>query len=190
MGTPPAPALVADSLTATSLALEWQNPDVFARLSRGLVVPLQSYLVQFRFEENVGDWRFCSNQTIGHNSTIRVQNLNPYTKYRFRVALELSRQREEYLTSEESVVISTLEQGKPQSTPRIVSAIAVDHSRISVTWEPGPFPNGPILSYVLEIVDRQMNHSSFKVSNACFMFFVPFCMMDLCGFCMIKILFY
>lgn len=85
----------------------------------------------------------------------------------FRVALQLSRQREEYLTSEESVVISTLEQGKPSSTPRIVSAIAVDHSRISVTWEPGPFPNGPILSYALEIVDLQMNHSSYKVSNEC-----------------------
>lgn len=44
--------------------------------------PLESYLVQFRFEENVGDWKFCSNQSIGHNSTIVVDNLNPYTKYR------------------------------------------------------------------------------------------------------------
>lgn len=82
VGTPSAPALVADSLTATSLALEWENPDAFLRLSRGRVDPLESYLVQFRFEENVGDWKFCSNKSIGHNSTIVVENLNPYTKYR------------------------------------------------------------------------------------------------------------
>lgn len=61
------------------------------------------------------------------------------------------------------MVISTLEKGLPMSTPRIVSAIAVDHSRISVTWEPGPFANGPLLSYVLQIVDLQLNHSAFKV---------------------------
>lgn len=65
------------------------------------------------------------------------------------------------------MVISTLEEGLPLSTPRIVSAIAVDHSRISVTWEPGPFPNGPLLSYVLQIVDLQLNHSAFKVSELC-----------------------
>lgn len=85
VGTPPAPALVADSLTATSLALEWENPDTFTRFSgRGRVDrdPLESYLVQFRFEENVGDWMFCSNQSIGLNSTIIVEDLNPYTKYR------------------------------------------------------------------------------------------------------------
>lgn len=82
VGTPPAPALVADSLSATSLALEWQNPDAFVRLSRGRVDPLESYLVQFRYEENVGDWKLCNNQSIGHNSTINVENLQPYTKYR------------------------------------------------------------------------------------------------------------
>lgn len=87
VGTPSAPALVADSLTATSLALEWENPEAFMRLSRGRVDPLESYLVQFRFEENVGDWKFCSNQSIGHNSTIVVDNLNPYTKYRVGLLL-------------------------------------------------------------------------------------------------------
>lgn len=84
VGTPQAPALVADSLTATSLALEWENPAAFVRLSRRRSNPLEGYLVQFRFEENVGDWKFCNNQSIGHNSTIVVENLNPYTKYRVR----------------------------------------------------------------------------------------------------------
>lgn len=72
---------------------------------------------------------------------------------KFRVALILSSNHEKELFSEQSVIISTLPMGKPLSEPAIVRAVAVDHTRISVSWEPGPFPNGPILSYVLKIKD-------------------------------------
>lgn len=70
--------------------------------------------------------------------------------------------------SEQSVIISTLAQGVPLSTPAIVRAVAVDHTRISVSWEPGPFPNGPILSYVLQIEDTQTNEFKLKVQIALF----------------------
>ncbi|XP_055536181.1 proto-oncogene tyrosine-protein kinase ROS isoform X2 [Wyeomyia smithii] len=153
IGTPPAPALVADSLTATSLSLEWEIPERSVQLSRQKSRGPRSYLVQWRYEEVAGDWKFCRNQSMGDNSTIRVDNLQPYTKYRFRVALLLSPPHDEVLISEQSVIILTSAQGPPKSEPKIVRAVAVDYSRISISWEPGPFPNGPILSYVLQIKD-------------------------------------
>jgi proto-oncogene tyrosine-protein kinase ROS len=82
----------------------------------------------------------------------------------FRVALMINRDYEEWLYSEQSVIISTLPSGRPSSEPEIVRAVAVDHTRISVSWEPGPFPNGPILSYVLQITDLDPSgYSALKV---------------------------
>lgn len=59
--------------------------------------------------------------------------------------------------SEPSVVISTLESGKPSSAPAALRAAAPDSSRVAISWEPGPFPNGPLISYVLRLTDRQPN---------------------------------
>ncbi|XP_037036977.1 protein sevenless isoform X3 [Bradysia coprophila] len=157
VGTPSAPALVADSLTATSLSLEWEIPPRLLKFTKGKSYITKSYLVQWRYEEVVGDWKFCRNQSMGDNSTVRVDNLQPYTKYRFRVALILSSNHEKELFSEQSVIISTLPMGKPLSEPAIVRAVAIDHTRISISWEPGPFPRGPILSYVLQINDNRPN---------------------------------
>lgn len=80
-------------------------------------------------------------------------NLMSFCFKQFRVALILSPNHEKELFSEQSVIISTLPMGVPFSEPAIVRAVAVDHTRISISWEPGPFPNGPILSYVLQIKD-------------------------------------
>lgn len=82
----------------------------------------------------------------------------------FRVALRLSQNTDEVIVSEQSVIISTTSAGVPLSKPAIVRAVAVDHTRISVSWEPGPFPNGPILSYVLQIKELAQNgYSALKV---------------------------
>lgn len=56
-----------------------------------------------------------------------------------------------------SVVISTLENGKPSSAPQSLRAAAPDSSRVAISWEPGPFPNGPLISYVLRLTDTQPN---------------------------------
>ncbi|KFB37897.1 AGAP000015-PA-like protein [Anopheles sinensis] len=163
IGTPQAPALVADSLTATALSLEWEVPERLLDVSLHRNHGPRSYLVQWRYEEVAGDWKYCRNQSMGENSTVRVDNLQPYTKYRFRVALLLSPKHDQVLTSEQSVIISTLPSGVPTSRPRIVRAVAVDHSRISISWEPGPFPNGPVLSYVLQIKElHPIGYSAIK----------------------------
>lgn len=67
------------------------------------------------------------------------------------MALILSSFREIELYSEQSLVIITAEEGPPQSQPDIVRAVAVDHTRVSISWEPGLLKNGPILFYVLQI---------------------------------------
>lgn len=56
--------------------------------------------------------------------------------------------------SEKSVVIATLAAGIPASPPMHVRAAPVDAHSVSVSWEPGPFPHGPLLSYVLQITDN------------------------------------
>ena len=84
--------------------------------------------------------------------------------FQFRIAILLSHHSEP-IVSEPSVVISTLPSGVPSSAPTIVRATAVDSSRISVSWEPGPFPNGPVLSYVLQINEIPEGHPALKVSQ-------------------------
>lgn len=78
LGTPPPPALVADSLTATSLKLEWNFPEAE---QAGL-----SYLLQWRYEELAMEaaWQFCRNQTWITGNTVFVNGLQPYTKYRVK----------------------------------------------------------------------------------------------------------
>ncbi|KAF5278624.1 hypothetical protein FQA39_LY00666 [Lamprigera yunnana] len=144
LGTPVAPALVADSLTSTSLRLEWKFPEA---KHAGL-----TYFVQWRYEELAASWQYCRNHTWRHDDTVIVDNLQPYTKYRFRVALLLS-PHSEPIVSAASVVISTAPAGVPTSPPIIVRAVPIDCTHISVSWEPGPFPHGPLLSYVLHITD-------------------------------------
>lgn len=63
----------------------------------------------------------------------------------------------EPIYSIESVIISTLAFGLPASPPQNVRATALDATSISINWEPGLFPHGPILSYVLNITDNQQS---------------------------------
>lgn len=74
IGIPTAPALVADSLTATSLSLVWEAPNL-GNLS---------YMVQWRYEELPGTWQYYSNSSHSDQSIIHVDGLRPYTKYRVR----------------------------------------------------------------------------------------------------------
>lgn len=57
----------------------------------------------------------------------------------------------EPLTSDETSNITTLAHGVPSSPPSNLEPVAVDSERITVTWDPPPFPNGPIVSYSLTI---------------------------------------
>lgn len=96
---------------------------------------------------------------------MNCNRMNFLSSKQFRVALSLSPNYNDILIiSQQSVIISTLPRGIPSSEPVIVRVVAVDHNRISVSWEAGPFPNGPILSYVLQIRDlAPFGYSAIKV---------------------------
>lgn len=81
----PAPALVADTLTATGLSLDWQIPSKLKNLTKGLPHLAYNYFVQWRYEMGGGDWKYCCNQTLGNGATIKLDFLQPYTKYRVSV---------------------------------------------------------------------------------------------------------
>lgn len=89
IGTPPAPALLADSLTSTSLSLEWEVPDHLSNIMKRRKNVLRNYLVQWRYEESGNDWKYYRNQSMEDSTTIRVENLQPYTKYRVSVNFEM-----------------------------------------------------------------------------------------------------
>jgi proto-oncogene tyrosine-protein kinase ROS len=63
------------------------------------------------------------------------------------------------------VVISTKAEGVPDSAPQMVRAVAVDASHVSVSWLPGAFPRGPVLSYVLNLIELPStpdNHTAYS----------------------------
>lgn len=78
LGVPPAPALLADSLNATFLKLEWNFP-------QAVEVGLNSH-VQWKYEEIFGggnSWQYCQNAVWDKESNVfYVDGLEPYTKYR------------------------------------------------------------------------------------------------------------
>lgn len=59
----------------------------------------------------------------------------------------------EAIYSEPSVVISTNEEGFPESPPIVEQVGAVDQTRIMVSWKSGLRNNGPVIGYSLLIRD-------------------------------------
>jgi hypothetical protein len=90
--------------------------------------------------------------------------------FQFRVALLLS--ENEAIYSQPSVIISTNEEGVPESKPQIILIRPVDQTRIMVSWKCGLKNNGKIISYSLLIKD--LSHSGYnaiKVNFHCHNFF-------------------
>lgn len=76
-----APALVPDSLTSSALSLEWSVPENFYELVQSRRIDFKDYFVQCNEYPEI-DWKICGNQTIYENSTIHLEALQPYTKYK------------------------------------------------------------------------------------------------------------
>jgi len=84
-----------------------------------------------------------------------------HLQFRVAMLLKSSQHNPEPIVSAPSVVILTYPAGLPTSAPVIVRTTAVDSYRVSISWEPGPFSNGPILSYVLRLQGAE--HKMLKV---------------------------
>ncbi|XP_054720908.1 proto-oncogene tyrosine-protein kinase ROS-like [Uloborus diversus] len=153
LGTPAQPYLVAETRTNDSITIKWA-PGPYENIS---------YLVQLRSDglHQSTDWEYYKPSYILKDTVLKVEDLHPYMKYRFRVAWILL---ENYppLFSEESIVISTLPYGAPSTAPTITCLTAVSASRISVSFDPPTYPNGPILSYVLYIREESSGNTMIK----------------------------
>ncbi|OXU31361.1 hypothetical protein TSAR_014934 [Trichomalopsis sarcophagae] len=159
IGVPPTPILVEDSNAATSLTLKWDNSHLKQYDFKIM------YFAQWKYEDVEGDWRYCDYQSWNGNNQIFVHKLQPYTKYRFRLAILLKsmEQNDEPLFSQPSPAILTFPSGPPTSAPVILRALAIDHSRIYVNWKEGLFTNGPLFSYVLRL--QQEGHEAFQLKD-------------------------
>lgn len=103
------------------------------------------------------------NHTHGAASTLHKVQSNANTStfwevgvlnenyFQFRIALLLS--ENEAIYSEPSVVISTNEEGFPESPPIVEQVGAVDQTRVMVSWKSGLRNNGPVIGYSLLIRD-------------------------------------
>ncbi|KAK9499085.1 hypothetical protein O3M35_003597 [Rhynocoris fuscipes] len=120
-------------------------------------------VVQWSYEGPLASWQYARNQTWIQHNQVLVLGLRPYTNYRFRIVLLA--QETELVASEASLVIGTEPSGLPSSPPSLVRATATDPTRVSVSWLPGPFPNGPVLSYVVSIDEGPTGYKAHKVSS-------------------------
>ncbi|XP_064488538.1 proto-oncogene tyrosine-protein kinase ROS-like isoform X2 [Ornithodoros turicata] len=151
VGEPTEPSLVADSATYHTVTIRWV-PSPWRNVS---------YLVQWRYDSLPGDWEYYKPQLPLQTNTVRVDGLHPYTKYRFRIAWILLPNHSP-LFSKPSVVISTLPHGVPSTAPRITSLTAISPNSIAVSWDPPSFPNGPISSYLLYLVEHPSGFTMVK----------------------------
>lgn len=122
VSSPAAPALVPDSLTATTLSLEWFVPSKFAELAKGNLFKKtknETYFVQCH-EDSEDDWKICGNQSIYENSTIHMERLQPYTKYKVR-RLESTEKPEKLIKVHFSFASPCCCQKTKQFTPNRVS---------------------------------------------------------------------
>jgi proto-oncogene tyrosine-protein kinase ROS len=75
VGTVAAPALVADTLTATSLSLDWERSKHNGTL----------YRLQWQYAEVPGStWQYYRNHTWHTATSRRPYNLQPYTDHKVR----------------------------------------------------------------------------------------------------------
>ncbi|CAN7978624.1 unnamed protein product, partial [Ixodes persulcatus] len=121
-----------------------------------------SFLVQWKYDALQGDWEYYEPDRPLATNSLRIEGLRPYTKYRFRVAWVILPNNNP-LFSLPSVVISTLPHGVPSTPPKITSLTTIGPRRIAVSWDPPQFPNGPILSYVLYLVEHPSGFTTVKV---------------------------
>ncbi|KAK4016061.1 hypothetical protein OUZ56_031022 [Daphnia magna] len=151
MGRIVAPIPIAGSISNTSVTLEWKwNATALGLLHRNHVINVSIKWCHSQ-PEMCSAWEAVPNATErSGQSLVTVNELRPYTIYRFRLVIVLASDREP-LTSEESAPVVTLPSGLPSSPPINLEVVVLDANRISITWDPPYYPNGPLISYSLNI---------------------------------------
>ncbi|XP_070200689.1 twitchin-like isoform X4 [Littorina saxatilis] len=138
--TPPKGPLVASDIDGETLTLSWQPP----KDDGG--EPIGNYIVEKR---KAGTGRWTKVSSFCHSPTCQVRNLEPGTKYEFRVAAENSQGISEALETEEAVLAKyPFDAAQAPSTPK---CLAHTEDSITLEWNPPRNDGGsPVYGYVLE----------------------------------------
>ncbi|XP_030850010.1 proto-oncogene tyrosine-protein kinase ROS [Strongylocentrotus purpuratus] len=138
IGQPSSPQ--PSNIGTTSLTLSWtaaSHQDV-------------RYLVQWRYVEGGGEaWNYFGSGEPISETTLDITDLIPYTLYQFRVVWVITPRHT--LTSQATSSVQTLPFGVPSTAPTITSIVSSSPTTISLTWDPPPFPNGPIIGYTIAV---------------------------------------
>ncbi|XP_071506845.1 proto-oncogene tyrosine-protein kinase ROS-like [Diadema antillarum] len=127
-------------IEATTLTLTW-TPAVNSAVT---------YLIEWRYAEGANTaWNYYGSSEPISESSLNVEDLIPYALYQFRVVWVITPRHT--LTSNQSRDVRTEESGAPSTSPTITSLTSSSPSAISVSWEPPPFPNGPITGYSITV---------------------------------------
>ncbi|XP_036338669.1 LOW QUALITY PROTEIN: protein sevenless [Rhagoletis pomonella] len=113
-------------------------------------IHIQYQYVMENVTEELQPWRNLANYDCSQNFVCELfDELVPFAVYKFRFKLDLGEFANQALHSPPTEAFRTVAGGVPLSTPVIKEVFALDHSHISIAWQPGVFSCGPITGYVL-----------------------------------------
>uniref|UniRef100_A0A0A1XSK1 Protein sevenless n=1 Tax=Zeugodacus cucurbitae TaxID=28588 RepID=A0A0A1XSK1_ZEUCU len=115
-----------------------------------------SIYIQYQYDkENISEpqtWKNVANFDCNRHFVCEILNdLIPFTVYRFRFKLKFGKNTNQILYSPPAKPFKTKAKGVPLSKPLLKQAIGLDHNHISIIWEPGIFTCGPLKGYILTL---------------------------------------
>ena len=142
----PQPHPVANSIGNQSLLLEWHShPQINL-----------NYTIQYRYEDYMENNTWFdyieTKDTFRRINTSFIENLKPFTGYRFRLIYQPAADCPP-LHSMPSLVLRTLPWGRPSLPPEITKLEAATPNEIFVSWKAPQFPNDHIIAYVLYLYE-------------------------------------
>ncbi|XP_055909656.1 protein sevenless isoform X2 [Eupeodes corollae] len=150
----------ADTINGTSLTLFW--PIEHRKYSIKRLV-LQWALVA---NDSPLRWWFSSSFEWFKNYTCTIEKLQPFTKYKFRIAMMVTTDHSDFIYSAESDVFETMPSGEPSSKPEITNVKTLDYDKIAIFWKQGRYTNGPLESYKIIAKALESNFTSEVTSSS------------------------
>ncbi|XP_055846704.1 protein sevenless [Episyrphus balteatus] len=142
-----------DTINGTSLKLSWPVDE--RKYSTKRLVIQWAYDNEYPLR-----WKFSSNFQWFENYTCEIEKLQPYTKYRFRIAMMVTTDHSDFIYSTESEVFETLPMGVPSSKPEITDILTLDYDKIAIFWKQGRYTNGKLEGYNLTARIANMDSNS------------------------------
>ena len=141
------PRIIPESVTDTAISLLWRN-----RVGKDSAIRGGAFYLQTDREER-RRWKNAQRIDVdigaAREQVLRVENLVPYERYRFRVAWRLP---EAELHSPPSKAARTKADDFGRPSPPILESVRQERRlRVNIAWRPPAEPRGPLAFYRLSI---------------------------------------